>query len=79
MRVGVIFVYVDYNRKGERSRGLLQPQIGALIAALLPPDVEVELINETWDGPKWNRDYDLLFITCAHSDFDRARQIGRRC
>jgi hypothetical protein len=76
MRVGVIFVYVDYNRKGERSRGLLQPQVGALIAALLPPDVEVDLINETWDGPDWNRDYDLLFITCAHSDFDRARRVS---
>ena len=76
MRVGVIFVYIDYNRKGERSRGLLQPQIAPLIAALLPPDVEVNLINETWDGPDWGRDYDLLFITCAHSDFDRARQIS---
>jgi radical SAM superfamily enzyme YgiQ (UPF0313 family) len=76
MRVGVIFVYVDYNRKGERSRGLLQPQIAPLIAALLPPDVEIDLVNETWDFPAWDRDYDLLFITCAHSDFDRARQIS---
>jgi hypothetical protein len=76
MRVGVIFVYVDYNRRGERSRGLLQPQIGALIGALLPPDVEIDVINETWDGPDWGKAYDLLFITCAHSDFDRARQVS---
>lgn len=76
MRVGVIFVYVDYNRKGERSQGLLQPQIGPLIAALLPPDVEVDLVNETRKSPDWNKDYDLLFLTCAHSDFDRARQIS---
>jgi len=76
MRVGIIFVYMDYNRKGAHNRGVLQPQIGPLIAALLPPDVEVEVINDTWDEPDWNRDYDLLFITCAHSDFDRARQVS---
>lgn len=76
MRVGIIFVYVDYNRKGGDYRGVLQPQIGPLIAALLPRDVEVEVINDTWEEPDWTRDYDLLFITCAHSDFDRARQIS---
>jgi Radical SAM superfamily len=76
MRVGVFFVYVDYNRKGAHYRGVLQPQIGPLIAALLPPNVEVEVINDTWEEPDWTRDYDLLFISCAHSDFDRARQIS---
>jgi len=76
MRIAVIFVYVDYNRKGERSRGLLQPQVGALIAALLPPDAEIDVINETWAGPDWDKDYDLVFLSCLHSDFDRARQVS---
>ena len=76
MRVGVIFVYMDHNRKGAHYRGLLQPQIGTTIAALLPPDVDVEVVNETWEDPDWTVDYDLLFITCAHSDFDRARQVS---
>lgn len=76
MKVGIIAVYVDYNRRGEHHRGLLQPQIGPLIAALLPADADVHVLNDTWDDPDWRRDYDLLFISCLHSDFDRARQIG---
>ena len=76
MRVGIIFVFVDYHRKGQHHRGVLQPQIGPLIAALLPADVDVEVINDTWEDPDWERDYDLLFISGMHSDFDRARQIS---
>ena len=41
MRVGIISVYTDYHRRGRHHRGVLQPQIGPLIAALLPPEVEV--------------------------------------
>ena len=76
MRVGILFAYMDYNRKGAHNRGVLQPQIGPLIAALLPSSVDVEVINDTMEEPDWTKDYDLLFISCAHSDFDRARQIS---
>lgn len=76
MRVGIISVFTDYQRRGRHHRGALQPQIGPLIAALLPGDVDVHIVNDTWDEPDWNRDYDLLFISCLHSDFDRARQIS---
>jgi Radical SAM superfamily len=76
MKVGIIAVFVDYNRRGEHHRGLLQPQIGPLIAALLPDGADVHVLNDTWDEPDWSRDYDLLFISCLHSDFDRARQIS---
>ena len=58
------------------NRGVLQPQIGPLIASLLPDNIEIEVINELWESPDWNRDYDLLFISSMHSDFDRARQIS---
>lgn len=76
MRVGIIVAFVDYHRKGNPHRGVLQPQIGPLIAALLPEDVDIEVINDTWEDPDWSRDYDLVFISCLHSDFDRARQIS---
>jgi radical SAM family protein len=76
MRVGIIFVYVDFHRKGRHHRGVLQPQIGPLIAALLPADIEIDVINDTWEDPDWTKDYDLLFISSLHSDFDRARQIS---
>jgi hypothetical protein len=76
MRVGIIVVFVDYHRKGKHHRGVLQPQIGPLIAALLPADVDVEVINDTWEDPDWYRHYDLVFISSMHSDFDRARQIS---
>ncbi len=76
MRVGIISVFTDYHRRGKPHRGALQPQIGPLIAALLPPDVEVDVVNDTWDDPDWTRDYDLLFLSSLHSDFDRARQIS---
>lgn len=76
MRVGIISVFTDYHRRGRHHRGFLQPQVGPLIAALLPADVCCEVINDTWTDPDWTRDYDLLFLSCLHSDFDRARQIS---
>ena len=76
MRVGIISVFVDYHRRGRKNRLAMQPGIGPLLAGLLPRDVEVEVVNETWRDPDWSRDYDLLFISSLHSDFDRARQIG---
>ena len=76
MRVGIISVFVDYHRNGAHHRGFLQPQIGPLIAGLLPSDIEIEVINDTWEDPDWSRVYDLLFISGMHSDFDRARQIS---
>src|SRR5215469_4223443 len=76
MRVGIIAAYMDYHRRGAQHRGVLQPQIGPLIAALLPRDVDVDVINDTWEDPDWRKDYDLLFISSLHPDFDRARQIS---
>ena len=76
MRVAVIAVFTDYHRRGNHHRGGLQPQIGPLVAALLPEWCEVELINDTWTDPDWSRSYDLVFLSCVHADFDRARQIS---
>lgn len=76
MRIGIIAVFTDYHRRGRHHRGVLQPQIGPLIAALLPNDVDIHVVNDTWDDPDWSRHYDLLFLSCLHSDFDRARQIS---
>ena len=76
MRVGIISVFTDYHRRGAHHRGVLQPQIGPLIAALLPPDAQIDLVNDTRVDPDWTRDYGLLFLSCLHSDFDRARQIS---
>jgi hypothetical protein len=76
MRVGIISVFVDYHRRGRKNRLAMQPAIGPLLAGLLPRDVEVELVNETWRDPDWSRDYDLLFLSSLHPDFDRARQIS---
>lgn len=76
MRVAVISVFTDYHRKGAHHRGALQPQIGPLIAALLPDEADVHLVNDTWTDPDWSRSYDLVFLSAMHSDFDRARQIS---
>jgi radical SAM superfamily enzyme YgiQ (UPF0313 family) len=76
VRVGIISVFTDYRRGGAHLRGPLQPQIGPLVAALLPPDAEIDLINDTWEDPDWSRDYDLVFLSALHSEFDRARRIS---
>ena len=76
MRVGIISVFVDYHRRGRKNPHSLQPQIGPLLAALLPRDIEIEIINETAQDLDWERDYDLIFISSMHSDMDRARQIS---
>jgi hypothetical protein len=76
MKVGVISAFMDYHRKGGKNRSVLQPLIGLYIAGLLPPDVDIVVTNETWQDPDWDREYDLLFISSLHPDFDRARQIS---
>jgi hypothetical protein len=76
LRVGIISVFTDYHRRGRKNRLAMQPGIGPLLAGLLPRGVEIEVINETWRDPDWNRDYDLLFLSSLHSDFDRARAIS---
>ena len=76
MRIGIISVYVDYHRRGRKNRFAMQPGIGPLLAGLLPRGVEIEVVNETWRDPDWSRDYDLLFLSSLHSDFDRARAIA---
>lgn len=76
MRVAIISVFVDYHRRGRKNPHSLQPQIGPLLAALLPRDVEIDVVNETSHDLDWNREYDLVFISSLHSDMDRARQIS---
>lgn len=76
MRVGIVSVFVDYHRRGAKNRFAMQPQIGSLLAGLLPRDIEIEVINETSRELDFTRDYDLLFISALHPDFDRARQIS---
>jgi hypothetical protein len=77
VKVAIIAVFMDYHRRGAHHRSALQPQIGPLLAALLPPDADIEVINDTWVDPDWRKRYDLVFLSCVHSDFDRARQIAR--
>ena len=81
MRVGIISVFVDYHRRGRKLLHSLQPQIGPLLAGLLPRSIEIEIINETSQDVDWKRDYDLIFISSLHPDMDRARQISHywRC
>jgi Radical SAM superfamily len=78
MRVGIVSVFVDYHRRGRKNRLSIQPQAGALIAGLISadPNIAIEVINDAWRDPDWSRDYDLLLISCLHSDFDRARQLS---
>jgi radical SAM family protein len=75
MRVGILTAYMDYHRRGEKNHGGLQPGIGPVIAGMLP-DIDVEVITDQWQDPDWSRDYDLLYISSLHSDFDRARQVS---
>lgn len=76
MRIGIFFVFTDYHRRGRKNRMSMQPQIGPLIAGLLPADDDIEIVNETWDSIDFGRGYDLIFISVMHSDFDRARQVS---
>lgn len=78
MRIGFIFAYTDNrHRLGRKYRGPVQPMTGTLIAALLPPGADIDVVNDNSpDEVDWTRSYDLLFISSIHSDFDRARQLS---
>ena len=34
------------------------------------------VVNDAWDDPDWCKTYHLVFLSCVHSDWDRARQIS---
>ncbi len=77
MKIGIVFACTDNRRVGKKYNGAVQPVTDALIAALLPLTVDIEVINE--NSPHdldWSQDFDLPFISSIHSDFDRARQIS---
>ena len=76
MHIGIIQTFIDYHRRGRPNSGPLQPGIGPLLAALLPAYEDIEVIHETLQRPDWNKRYDLVFISCLHSEFDRARQLS---
>lgn len=76
MRIGIFFVFTDYHRRGAKNRVSMQPQIGPLIAGLLPDSDDIEIVNETWEDIDFSRSYDLVFVSVMHSDFDRARQVS---
>ncbi len=76
VRVGIISVFVDYHRRGAHKHGVLQPQAAPLIAACLPPDAHIEIVNDSWEDPDFTKRYDLLFLSTLHPDFDRARQLS---
>ena len=79
MRVGFIYAYMDNRRWGNKYGGPIQPMTGTLIASLLPAGIEIEVINDNSPGDvDWSKDYDLLFISSIHSDFDRARSASRK-
>lgn len=77
MKVAIIAVHTDYHRRGAHHRTLLQPQIGPLIAGLLPDEADIEVVNDTWTDPDWRKAYDLVFVSAMVSDYERARQIGQ--
>jgi len=70
VRVGILFAYMDNRRSGVKYGGPTQPMTGTLIAGLLPPHIEIDVVND--NSPEemdWRRDYDLLFISSIHSKF----------
>ena len=77
MKIGIFSVYVDYHRRGRKNRLAMQPGIGPLLAGLLPPDDEIEVVNETSRDPDWERDYDLLLISSLHPHFDRELHLSQ--
>ena len=53
MRIGIIQTFIDYHRRGIPQGGPLQPGIGPLIAALLPPEEDIHVVHETLERPDW--------------------------
>jgi radical SAM superfamily enzyme YgiQ (UPF0313 family) len=76
MRIGIVSVYMDHLRRGKKDHGIIQPAVGLIIAGMLPASVEIDLMLETIEDLDYSREYDLLFLSCLHPDFDHARQIS---
>ncbi|MDO8687096.1 MAG: cobalamin-dependent protein, partial [Dehalococcoidales bacterium] len=49
-----------------------------VIAALTPPEIEIELIDEDSEDINFQRDYDLVGITAVTQQATRAYEIARR-
>ena len=77
MRLFLICPHPLLRGRGIKKNFRVAPNYSILhIARITPPDVEIEVVNEAHEEIDWEKEYDLVGITCMTYQARRAYEVG---
>lgn len=76
MKIAIIATYLHPTRTRVVERSVMQCAVPDLIAALCPPDAEVEIYNEKERDIPLDRDWDLVFFSYLHSYYEHTKVLS---
>ncbi|MFT3771538.1 MAG: radical SAM protein [Minicystis sp.] len=76
MRIAIICTYTHPTRLARKEPSIMQSSVGELIAALCPPDAEIEVYNEKEAPVPLDRDWDIVFFSYLHSYYEHTKVLS---
>lgn len=76
MKIAIIATYLHPTRRRVRELSVMQNAVPDLIAALCPPDAEIEIYNEKERDIPLDRDWDLVFFSYLHSYYEHTKVLS---
>ena len=76
MRIAIISTYTHPTRIPRKERSVMQSAVPYLLAALCPPDAEIEVYNEKEDEIPLDRDWDLVFFSYLHAYYEHTKVLS---
>lgn len=76
MRIAIISTYAHPSRLPRKERSIMQSSVPELIAALCPPDAEIELYNEKEADVPLDRHWDLVFFSYLHAYYEHTKVLS---
>lgn len=76
MRIAIISTFTHPSRQRHKARSVMQSSVPYLIAALCPPDVEVEVYNEKETDIPLDRHWDLAIFSYLHAYYEHTKVLS---
>ncbi|WP_437944949.1 radical SAM protein [Sorangium sp. So ce296] len=76
MRIAILSTYTHPSRLHRKERSIMQSSVPELIAALCPPDAEIELYNEKETDIPLDRPWDLVFFSYLHAYYEHTKVLS---
>ena len=76
MRIAIISTYTHPSRLLRKERSIMQSAVPELLAALCPPDAEIELYNAKEADIPLDRHWDLVFFSYLHAYYEHTKVLS---